>query len=153
MKLATASSKPVDFIRQILDEDGLLPLFHYIGGTDFDNKSADKAEIMRGAMRALGVSENETMMVGDRLYDIDGAHRAGLPCIAVLYGFGSREEFEKYGVGAVRKAAREGDAQHGSFLAGQVAAMVNKEQTCKEIIEDLFTQGEQVLGGAMKWVK
>ena len=63
------------------------------------------------------------------------------------------EEFEKYGVGAVRKAAREGDAQHGSFLAGQVAAMVNKEQTCKEIIEDLFTQGEQVLGGAMKWVK
>lgn len=63
------------------------------------------------------------------------------------------EEFEKFGVGAVRKAAREGDVKHGSFLAGQVAAMVHKEQTCKEIIEDLFTQGEQVLGGAMKWVK
>lgn len=97
VKLATASSKPVDFIRQILEEQGLLPLFHYIGGTDFDNKSADKAEIMRDAMRALGVSPEETIMVGDRLYDIDGAHRAEIPCIAVLYGFGSREEFEHYG--------------------------------------------------------
>lgn len=107
VKLATASSKPVDFIRQILDEDGLLPLFHYIGGTDFDNKSADKAEIMRGAMRALGVSANETIMVGDRLYDIDGAHRSGLPCIAVLYGFGSREEFEKYGAEYIVNTAED----------------------------------------------
>ena len=36
-------------------------------------------------------------MVGDRHFDIDGAHRAGLPCAAVLYGFGSREEFERAG--------------------------------------------------------
>ena len=65
----------------------------------------------------------------------------------------SDEELEQFGVGALRKAAREGDAQHGSFLAGQVAAMVHKEQTAKEIITELFEQGEQVLGGAMKWVK
>ena len=32
-------------------------------------------------------------MVGDRLFDIDGAHTVGIPCCAVLYGFGSREEF------------------------------------------------------------
>lgn len=57
------------------------------------------------------------------------------------------------GLGVLRAAARGGDVKHGCVIAGQVASMVNKEQTCKEIIEELFTQGEQVLGGAMKWVK
>lgn len=65
----------------------------------------------------------------------------------------SNEALEQFGAGALRKAAREGDAQNGSFLAGQVAAMVHKEQTASEIIMELFAQGEQVLGGAMKWVK
>ena len=36
-------------------------------------------------------------MVGDRKFDIEGAHLAGIPCAAVLYGFGSREEFEQAG--------------------------------------------------------
>ena len=35
-------------------------------------------------------------MVGDRFYDIVGAKQAGIPVIAVLYGFGSKAEFEKY---------------------------------------------------------
>lgn len=65
----------------------------------------------------------------------------------------SDEELDKFGAGALRKAAREGDAQNGSFLAGQVAAMVHKEQTAREIITELFADGEQVLGGAMKWVR
>lgn len=65
----------------------------------------------------------------------------------------SDEEFEKFGVGALRRAVKEGDAKTGSFLAGQVAAMVHKEQSAKEIIEEIFTQAQQVLGGAGKWVK
>jgi phosphoglycolate phosphatase len=36
-------------------------------------------------------------MIGDRFYDIEGAHNFGMDCIAVLYGYGTREEFEKYG--------------------------------------------------------
>ena len=35
-------------------------------------------------------------MVGDRKYDIVGAHKAGVPCAAVLFGYGSREEFDEY---------------------------------------------------------
>lgn len=52
---------------------------------------------MRTAMRMLGVAGADTVMVGDRLYDICGAKAAEIPCIAVLYGFGSRAEFEEYG--------------------------------------------------------
>lgn len=65
----------------------------------------------------------------------------------------SNEEIEQFGAGALRKAARDGDVQGGSFLAGQVAAMVTKEQTAKEIVTELFAQAEEILGGAAKWVK
>ena len=65
----------------------------------------------------------------------------------------SDEELEQLGVGALRRAARQGDVSGGCVLAGQVASMVKQEQTAKEIIEDLFTQAEKVLGGAKKWVR
>ena len=57
------------------------------------------------------------------------------------------------GIGVLRKAAREGDVSNGCVLAGQIAGMIKKEQPAKEIIEEMFTEAEQVLGGASKWVK
>jgi enoyl-[acyl-carrier protein] reductase II len=65
----------------------------------------------------------------------------------------SDEELEAMGAGVLRLAAREGDVKKGCVLAGQVASMVKKEEPCKDIIEDLFTSAEKVLGGANKWVK
>lgn len=65
----------------------------------------------------------------------------------------SDEELEAYGRGSLYGAAVEGDEKTGCFLAGQIAGMVNKEQTAKEIIEEIFTQAEDVLKGATKWVK
>lgn len=63
------------------------------------------------------------------------------------------EELEKMGLGVLRKAAREGDVSNGCVLAGQIAGMVKKAQPAKEIVEEMFTEAEQVLGGASKWVK
>lgn len=65
----------------------------------------------------------------------------------------SDEELEKMGLGVLRSAARGGDVSTGCVIAGQVAAMIKKEQPAREIIEEMFTQAEEVLGGAMKWVK
>ena len=65
----------------------------------------------------------------------------------------SNEELEKMGSGSLRLAVQEGDPQRGCFMAGQIAGMVEKEQSCKEIIEEIFNEAEQVLGGAGKWVK
>ncbi len=65
----------------------------------------------------------------------------------------SKEELEKFGAGALRRAARMGDAQNGCFLAGEIAGMVKKEQTAKEMIEEMFGEAEKILGGALKWVK
>lgn len=65
----------------------------------------------------------------------------------------SDEELEKFGGGALYRAAVEGDEKTGCFLAGQIAGMVSREQTSKEIIEEIFRETEAVLNGAMKWVK
>ncbi len=65
----------------------------------------------------------------------------------------SDEDLEKMGIGTLRLAAREGDVSNGTVLAGQVAAMVKKEQTAREMIVEMFTQAEEVLNGATKWVK
>lgn len=49
----------------------------------------------------------------------------------------SREEFEKLGIGGLRRAVVDGDADNGSLMAGQSAAMVTKIQSCQEIIDEL----------------
>lgn len=65
----------------------------------------------------------------------------------------SKEELEAYGAGALRRAAREGDAKGGCFMAGQIAAMVTKEQTAADIIQELMAEAETTLNGATRWIQ
>ena len=60
------------------------------------------------------------------------------------------EELEKFGVGSLRLAAKEGDAEHGCFLAGQIAGMVKKRQPAKEIVDEVMAQAEQMMEG-VRW--
>lgn len=57
----------------------------------------------------------------------------------------SDQELDDFAAGRLRMAVVDGDEKNGCFLAGQIAAMVNEEQTCKEIIEDLMSDTERVL--------
>ena len=65
----------------------------------------------------------------------------------------SDEELEQMGVGALRLAVQEGDADRGCFLAGQSAAMVNRIQPAADIVREVMEGAEEVLKGASKWVK
>lgn len=65
----------------------------------------------------------------------------------------SNEELETFGAGALRCAAVNGDTEKGCFMAGQIAGMVNREQTALEMIEEMFSETEAILNGAAKWVK
>lgn len=58
------------------------------------------------------------------------------------------EEMEAYGAGALRRAAVEGDEKNGCFMAGQISGLISKEQTCEEIIKEIFEQAEKLLNGA-----
>lgn len=57
----------------------------------------------------------------------------------------SLEEYEKLGKNALCRAAREGDMDYGSIMAGQSAGLVKKEQTCKEIVEEIFLEAKKII--------
>ncbi len=57
----------------------------------------------------------------------------------------SFEELEYLTLGALRKAVMDGDVESGTVMAGQIAGMVKKEQTCKEMIEEMMAQAEALL--------
>lgn len=59
----------------------------------------------------------------------------------------SFEELEQMTLGALRKAVVEGDVVQGTLMAGQIAGLVKKERSCKEIIEEIMAQGKALLGG------
>ena len=63
------------------------------------------------------------------------------------------EKIAELGAGSLRRAAVEGDVKTGSVLAGQISGLVNKEQTCAEIIEEIMQEAEACLKGAAAWVK
>ena len=62
------------------------------------------------------------------------------------------DELEQLGVGALRKAVKEGDMEKGCFLAGQSAAFVKQEQPAAEIVREVIEEAEPILKGACRWV-
>lgn len=56
------------------------------------------------------------------------------------------EELEQLTLGALRKAVVEGDAVNGTLMAGQIAGLVSREQTCGEMIREIMEQAEKLLG-------
>ncbi len=55
------------------------------------------------------------------------------------------EELEKLTLGALRKAVVEGDTVNGTLMAGQIAGLVKKEQTCQEIILEIMEEAKKLL--------
>lgn len=57
----------------------------------------------------------------------------------------SVEKLEELGKGALQRAARDGDVEMGSVMAGQSAGLVNKEESCREIILEIFKEAEKTI--------
>ena len=55
------------------------------------------------------------------------------------------EELEELGRGSLPRAAKDGDVVTGSVMAGQISGLINKEQTCKEIVEDLINGAKSLI--------
>ena len=57
----------------------------------------------------------------------------------------SIERLEELGTGALRKAVIDGDVDNGSVMAGQIAGIVNKEQSCNEIIHEIIEEANKLM--------
>ena len=57
----------------------------------------------------------------------------------------SAETLELLTLGSLRRAVVDGDLEEGSFMAGQIAGLINKRQTCREIIEEMMDEALTVM--------
>ncbi len=93
-KIVLATSKPEAFSIEILEHYDILKYFDFVSGATFTNERITKSSIIKYALDNLHINDPRlVIMVGDRKYDILGAREFGIKTIAVLYGYGSQEEF------------------------------------------------------------
>ena len=117
--VALATSKPEVFAKIVLEDMGLMPYFDFVAGADLDDADSEgksnyrtkKEDVIAHAVKSLGIADKKTvLMVGDRKHDIIGAKLNGIDSCAVLFGFGSREEFLEAGADYIVAAPDEIDA-------------------------------------------
>ena len=89
--LLVATSKPEKFAKQIIDHFDLAQYFDFVGGSEFNSREK-KAEVINYVLEKNKILAADAIMVGDRKHDIIGAHENNLPCVGVIYGYGSLEE-------------------------------------------------------------
>ena len=104
VKLAVATLKKQDMAERICEKFGLDTVFDCIYGSDaLDNLK--KHDIIRLCCENMGIETSEAVMIGDTIFDAEGAEKAGSPFLAVTYGFGFHEPGDIEGYQAIGAAA------------------------------------------------
>jgi phosphoglycolate phosphatase len=88
-----ATGKAQRGVRHIIDQFGLDGVFATIQTSD-DAPSKPHPDMVLQAVREVGVDREDTVMIGDAVFDIEMAHAAGVKAIAVSWGFQSRAALE-----------------------------------------------------------
>jgi len=96
--LVVATSKPTVFANKVLEHFDIKKYFDFVSGDELDGSRAKKSLVIKHALESLNITPDDgIIMVGDREHDIFGASEFGIPTVAVMFGYGSREEFEAAG--------------------------------------------------------
>nr|WP_249910444.1 phosphoglycolate phosphatase [Pseudomonas fulva] len=87
VELAVVTNKPERFVAPLLEQVGLGGYFRWIiGGDTLPQQKPDPAALLQ-VMRLAGVSQEQSLFVGDSRSDVLAARAAGVPCVAVSYGY------------------------------------------------------------------
>lgn len=89
-----ATSKPQPFAERIIAHFGLTDRFRLICGSLLDGSRTTKSQVIGHALRTLGITPDEAIMIGDRRYDIEGAAEFGMESIAAGWGYAAPGELE-----------------------------------------------------------
>nr|WP_321461621.1 HAD family hydrolase [uncultured Cohaesibacter sp.] len=95
--LYVATSKPHVFANPILERFGLAGYFDAVFGAELDGTRGNKADLLAYALKETSADAKTSIMLGDRKHDILGAKANGMKTISLLWGYGSRQEFEAAG--------------------------------------------------------
>ena len=95
VRLFVATSKPRVYSTEIIRHFGLERYFDKVYGSELDGTHNEKADLIRHLVSAENLCKDDTYMIGDTVYDVDGAHRNGIRAIAVRYGYGKTQDLSK----------------------------------------------------------
>lgn len=95
-QLYVATSKPEVMAEHILKHFGLDQYFDVICGSTLDSNRITKADVIRHLLKQLPKDE-KILMIGDTIYDIEGANELGLPSIGVAWGYGDLPQMKAAG--------------------------------------------------------
>ena len=121
LRIYLATSKRAIFASRILDHLKFAPYFDGIHGSVPSGELDHKPELLTHILSEHGLSPARCLMVGDRRYDISGAHAVGMRGLGVLWGYGTRDELETAGADQLVDSPAD--------LARTVLSMVNRKQS------------------------
>ncbi len=98
--LYVATSKPEGLAIEILERFDLARYFRIIGGATEDHSRENKNDVIRYLLDKIG-DAGHTIMVGDTVFDVEGAADLGIPCIGVSWGYGSVPEMRGAGAAGI----------------------------------------------------
>lgn len=87
-----ATSKPEVFAKKVLDILEVSTYFDYVSAASFTPDLDSKPKIIARAIAMAGADKNDCVMIGDRVYDIEGAKENGIECIGVVNGSDFKNE-------------------------------------------------------------
>jgi len=90
--LALATSKLEIYAIDILKHFALDSFFDFIAGSLRDGSRSEKGDVIRHVIQSTGFQLEETLMVGDTKYDIEGAKENNIASLAVAYGYGTWQD-------------------------------------------------------------
>ena len=91
-KLAMATSKPLVYAEKIAKKFGFSDYLDVEVGSGIDGSFPTKASVIKEAMRRLGATADECLMIGDRVHDAEGAKENGVDCVLLKVGYAENEE-------------------------------------------------------------
>lgn len=109
-----ATSKPQELAEELLRRENMLGLFQVICGSLPNGNDSAKWQVVQRAMELCGAAKENTILVGDTKYDVAGAHKVGIACVGVRYGYAAEGELEAAGADAIVEDLPELE----SFLLG-----------------------------------
>lgn len=95
-KLILATSKPADMAEKLMIHFDLKKYFCFLGGASRDISRDSKEKVLDYIYEQINADKDQSIMIGDRKYDMLGAEYLGIDAIGVLYGFGKKEELQEY---------------------------------------------------------
>ena len=106
-KISIASSKPTVLVERILVHFDIKQYFDSVVGSNLDGSRTKKEEVVEEALHQLACVKEETAMVGDRKFDIEGAKAFGLTSIGVSFGYAAENELEEAGADYIVDSVEE----------------------------------------------